>query len=542
MKKTSQLRNLIHGPGIGILMEAHNGLTAKLVEEAGFKGIWASSLAISASFGVRDNNELSWTQVMEILEFMSDCTSIPILLDGDTGYGNFNNVRRLVKKLEHIDAGGVCIEDKLFPKTNSFIAGEQQRLASIEEFCGRIKAGKDMQNDDDFVIVARTESFIAGWGLEEALKRARAYSEAGADAILVHSNIRTAEQVFSFMERWDRDTPVIAIPTTYSQVPLKDLEKARISVIIWANHTVRTVITAVRENLAELNKTKYLSALDKKIASIEEIFRLQRVDELKEAEKKYLPPLAPQTKAIILAASKGSNFGSLTDNKPKCMIPIWGKPILSNIVETLNEVGIKDISTVVGYKKEAVNLPNIHYFENFEYDKSGILSSLLLAEEKLTGNCIISFGDVLYERHVLRELLETEGDILLTVDCAWCQGGKKHRDIDSVIGSQAPSDKFYGSRIANLIDIGTHIPQESAHGEWIGLMKLSPKGAELLKKKLIEFKNEDEKAFKKANMVNMFKRMLKMNIPIHILYAWGHWLDIDSIEDISEAYTMRPTG
>ena len=146
-------------------MEAHNGLSAKIVEETGFKGIWASSLAISAAMGVRDNNEASWTQVLEIVESMSDNTSIPILLDGDTGYGNFNNVRRLIKKLEMRGVAGVCIEDKLFPKTNSFIGGEKQPLADIDEFCGKIKAAKDDQTDPDFIVIARIETLIAGCGL-----------------------------------------------------------------------------------------------------------------------------------------------------------------------------------------------------------------------------------------------------------------------------------------------------------------------------------------------------------------------------------------
>jgi hypothetical protein len=121
-------------------MEAHNGLSARIVEEAGFKGIWASGLSISAAMGVRDNNEASWTQVLETVEFMSYAVSIPILLDGDTGFGNFNNVRRLVRKLEQRGVAALCIEDKLFPKTNSFINGERQPLADLEEFAGKIKA------------------------------------------------------------------------------------------------------------------------------------------------------------------------------------------------------------------------------------------------------------------------------------------------------------------------------------------------------------------------------------------------------------------
>lgn len=182
-----KLREMITSQDLEFIMEAHNGLSAKIVEETGFKGIWASGLSISASLGVRDNNEASWTQVLEVLEFMSDAVNIPILVDGDTGYGNFNNMRILVRKLEQRNIGGVCIEDKLFPKTNSFISGESQPLASIDEFCGKIKAAKDSQNNADFVVAARVEALIAGWGMDEALRRAEAYRLAGADAILIHS-------------------------------------------------------------------------------------------------------------------------------------------------------------------------------------------------------------------------------------------------------------------------------------------------------------------------------------------------------------------
>ena len=121
LNRFQALRQLLLSPDLSFLMEAHNGLSAKIVEEAGFQGIWASGLSISASLGVRDNNEASWTQVLEVLEFMADATSIPMLVDGDTGFGNFNNVRRLVRKLCDRGVAGVCIEDKLFPKTNSFI-------------------------------------------------------------------------------------------------------------------------------------------------------------------------------------------------------------------------------------------------------------------------------------------------------------------------------------------------------------------------------------------------------------------------------------
>jgi phosphoenolpyruvate phosphomutase len=239
--------------------------------------------------GVRDNNEASWTQVLEVVEFMSDSTSVPILLDADTGYGNFNNVRRLVRKLEQRNVAAVCIEDKLFPKTNSFIEGGKQPLANVEEFSGKIKAAKDTQVDPDFCVVARVESFIAGWGLAETLKRAHAYHEAGADAILVHSKRHSPEQVLSFMKEWQKPCPIVIVPTTYYRTPVQCFEEAGISIVIWANHLLRASISSMQRLARTIHQEQTLIKAEEEIASVKEIFRLQDASELKEAERRYLP-------------------------------------------------------------------------------------------------------------------------------------------------------------------------------------------------------------------------------------------------------------
>jgi phosphoenolpyruvate phosphomutase len=288
-KKTTQLKQMLESPQLEFLMEAHDGLSGKIVEEAGFKGIWASGLCMSAALGVRDNNEASWTQILEVLEFMSDATSIPILVDADTGYGNFNNVRRLVQKLEQRQVAGMCIEDKLFPKTNSFIGGEQQPLADIQEFSGKIRAAKDTQQDPDFCVVARVEAFITGLGLNEALRRADAYHQAGADAILMHSKISTPDQVLSFMREWQDTCPVVIVPTMYYSTPTEEFAKAGVSLVIWANHLLRSSITAMQQTAATLYREQSLVPVENEIASVKEVFRLQNADELKQAELQYLP-------------------------------------------------------------------------------------------------------------------------------------------------------------------------------------------------------------------------------------------------------------
>ena len=287
-------------------MEAHNGISARIVEEAGFKGIWASGLALSAQFGVRDNNEASWTQVVDMLEFMSDTTTIPILLDGDTGYGNFNNMRRLVRKLEQRAIAGVCIEDKLFPKTNSFIDGARQPLCDVEEFCGKIKAGKDSQNDPDFVVVARIEALIAGWGLGEALRRAEAYHAAGADAILIHSRLSRASEILEFAKHWENRLPLIIVPTKYYSTPTQVFRDAGISLCIWANHMLRTSVQSMQDIAVEVNRAENVIDIEDQIATVDEIFRLQGAEDLITAERRYFKARTQRSNAVLISKSKRS--------------------------------------------------------------------------------------------------------------------------------------------------------------------------------------------------------------------------------------------
>lgn len=289
MKKSARFRQILLSDSTEYLMEAHSGLSAQIVEDAGFACIWGSGLALSSSLGLRDANEASWTQLLEILEFMSDATSIPILVDADTGYGNFNNVRRLVKKLEQRNIAAVCIEDKIFPKTNSLINGSSQQLANIDEFSGKIKAAKDVQLDDDFSVVARVEALIAGKGMGEALRRAEAYRRAGADAILIHSKLSEPDEVLTFMREWHNRCPVVLVPTTYFKTPVKVFEQAGASVIIWANHTLRASIRAMQKTVGMIYRQRSVSNVQEHIVSLKDVFALQNLDELQDAEAKYLP-------------------------------------------------------------------------------------------------------------------------------------------------------------------------------------------------------------------------------------------------------------
>ena len=289
-RKTTQLKAMLQSKELEFLMEAHNGLSARIVEETGFKGIWGSGLSISAAMGVRDSNEASYTQVLEVLEFMSDATTIPILLDADTGYGNFNNARILVRKLEQRGIAGACIEDKLFPKSNSLLSNTASKpLASIDEFAAKIRAMKDTQRDPDFTVVARVEAFIAGWGLEEAMKRSEAYMAAGADAILMHSKRGDHSEIEAFLKEWNNRHPVIIVPTKYYTTPTDTFRQWGVSTVIWANHNMRACIAAMQETSRRIYEEQSLQSVEKKVATVKEVFRITQQPELEAAEKKYLP-------------------------------------------------------------------------------------------------------------------------------------------------------------------------------------------------------------------------------------------------------------
>jgi len=524
-KKTKAFKELITSDTTEFILEAHNGLSAKIVEETGFKGIWASGLSISASLGVRDNNEASWTQVLDVLEYMSDATSIPILLDGDTGYGNYNNARRLIKKLEQRDVAAVCIEDKIFPKTNSFIGGEKQPLADIEEFSGKIKAMKDTQNDSDFSVVARLESFITGWGLESALERASKYHEAGADAILVHSKIQDFSEIESFVKAWNQKSPLIIVPTTYYKTPASEFKNSSISLVIWANHMIRTSLSAMQSTAQKIFEEESLVDIEKNVSSVREIFRLQNADELKDADKKYLPS-NEEIKAIILAASQGPEFKELTKNKPKAMIDFNGKPILEHIKGALLASGVKNISVVGGFKSKTINLDNINLIENDRWQETGNAYSLYKAKDFMEGTSIISYGDLIYENSVITSLLESAGDIILLADSA---NILKQRDFNFWLKGKVLPNEGYGSPDSCPLEEISLGQKDDSFYQWIGLMKVSPRGAQIMKANFNEF---FETYSEKAMLGEYIEFLLKKGSDITIRYIRGRWFDLDNKKDL----------
>lgn len=532
LRKTTRLRAMLQSPQLEFILEAHNGISARIVEEAGFSGIWASGLAISAQFGVRDNNEASWTQVVDVLEFMSDVTTIPILLDGDTGYGNFNNMRRLVRKLEQRDVAGVCIEDKIFPKTNSFIGGERQPLADVNEFCGKIAAGKDSQQDDDFSIVARVEALIAGWDIAEALRRAEAYRQAGADAILIHSKLSRPDQILEFAREWADRGPLVIVPTKYYSTPTEAFRRAKISLVIWANHMVRSAVSAMQATARQIHEAESLADVEDRIASVDEIFRLQGADELELAEERYLSSRRDETRGIVLAASRGEGFASLTDDRPKVMLPIAGKPLLRHLVDKLKKRGVDDITVVAGYKAEAIDVQGIKVLVNEAHASTGELASLDRARPEFSDDMVVIYGDVLFRSYILRDLVESDAAVMVVVD-------SNRPTSDVVTGDFAycsePDDRSTWGQAVQLERIAPTptFDGRAADGRWIGMVRFKGEGRAWLTASLEALRQRGD--FAQLGLPDVLNHLVAAGKPVHVWYVHGHWLDVNSVQDLENA-------
>ncbi|RWJ60821.1 MAG: phosphonopyruvate hydrolase [Mesorhizobium sp.] len=289
MSQGKILKDKIAKKGLAHVMAAHSPLSARLAEEAGFDGLWASGFELSALYGLADVSLISMTQHLEMVRAMGEQSSLPIVADIDTGFGNAINVIYAIQQYERAGAAAVVIEDKTFPKVTSLVADGRQELLRVEEFQGKIRAAVATRSDPDFLIIARTEALIAGLGEEEALKRASAYEAAGADMILIHSKQKTPDEVESFVHAWNGKAPIVIVPTAYPEMNEERIKAlGKIAIVIYGNHAIRASVTAMKDVFARILKDRGIHNVNRDIVSVEEVFRLQKMDQVKADEKLFL--------------------------------------------------------------------------------------------------------------------------------------------------------------------------------------------------------------------------------------------------------------
>ena len=263
---------------------AFDAMSAKLIEINGFDAIWAGSFAISATHALPDASIMTMTEFLGVASNMVESCKIPVIADCDTGFGGPSNISHMIKKYENAGIAAISIEDKIFPKQNSLLENGRQELISEKEFVAKIIAAREAKQNKEFMIIARTEALIAGMGMNEALKRASAYEDAGADAILIHSKKDTTNEVFEFSDMWNGNIPLVVVPTSYPSVNLDELISHKIRMVIYANQSLRVAHAAMSRVLQEINKTKSLTEVKEKMSTMEQIFELQEMYNIKKEE------------------------------------------------------------------------------------------------------------------------------------------------------------------------------------------------------------------------------------------------------------------
>lgn len=289
MSKARQLRDRMTESGLVHIMAAHSPLSAILAEEAGFDGLWASGFELSALYGLPDMSLISMTQHLDMLRAFAGRSSLPIVADIDTGYGNAINVIHAIAEYERAGASAVVIEDKMFPKVTSLATDGRQELLRVEEFEGKIAAAVSARRDPDFLVIARTEALIAGLGEEEALRRAKAYERAGADMVLVHSKKKDPAEIESFVRAWDGGVPIVLVPNAYPELDATRIKAlGKVQMVIYGNYGIRAATTAMQDAFRRIVADGGVQNVHRDIVPVEEIFRLQGMDVIKAQESRFL--------------------------------------------------------------------------------------------------------------------------------------------------------------------------------------------------------------------------------------------------------------
>lgn len=532
---------------------AHNALGAKLIERNGFDGVWASGLEISTAHGVPDANILTMTEFLEAAISMNDATALPIVCDCDTGFGNASNVIHMVKKYEAAGLAAVVIEDKLFPKVNSFVPGRQE-LASVEEFMGKIQAAKNAQSSADFMVFARVEALIAGWGLEEALKRATAYGEAGADGIVIHSKATTPDEIYSFAAKWKGPIPLVAIPTTYFSVAGEELAHRGFRMVIYANHGLRASLAAMDAVFKSIRRTDSTAEAEKKIASMDEVFRLQGMKDLKRNEEQYAAKSRVQ--AVIPAAGDprpGSDLGELVADKPLCMLEAGGKTLLDREVDLFTSCGIQDITVVGGYLGDRIKTGVGRVVMNPEYGATGEAYSILASRPYWKSKCVFVYSDVVFDRQILERLSASPHQATIVIDRAFQKRPKPGKVIDLVLADNlAPNStgrRLELSTFKQVFRIGQSVNPGLANYEFIGMAYFQEEGLEELGRAWDEAQNEfrdrpfyDAPGVRQADFTDLLQYLIDRGFPVRGLEIEHGWSEIRSLEDLERVRSHYRAG
>ena len=544
------------------VLEAHNGLSGIIAnniqvegESEGkpvireFDAIWESSLTDSASKGHPDIEVVTFDSRLQTINEILAVTNKPMIVDGDTG-GDVNAFEYTVSKLERIGVSAIIIEDKVFPKRNSLEAGVQQNLEDPEIFAQKIRRGKEIQNTDDFMIIARLESLIAGKPMEDAVNRAKTYLRAGVDGIMIHSKSKSSDEIFQFAQHYKEiskqlnlNKTLVCVPTTYNQTTEKELASAGFQIIIHANHLLRSAYKAMVKTSQTILRDQRSLEADPLCSNVREIFKTVGFLEVKEKDQQ--DEQTTNTPVIIPAAGEDPVLKHILNGKPKAMLEICGMPLIEHQLQTLNKSNLADITLIAGYGKEHLEAEGINIMENPDYQKGSVLNSLMVAKEKMLNGFIMLYSDILMEDHIISKLTGCKEDIVLVAD----NSTQYHKPDEDNIHDYLITKNYYKPKRREIrftsentvTKIGSKINPETATHEFIGLARFSKTGSE----QFLETYNDVLKNFtgpfqesgdiSKLTFTDLIQEMIDRGFSIHYMEIHKGWLEIHNEEHIALA-------
>lgn len=560
-KRRGLLKKMIQQQNGVRIIEAHNGLsgvigaTATAQDDQGnsisFDGLWISSLTDSAAKAHPDTEVIDASSRLQTIQEILQVTDKPIIVDGDTG-GQPTQFEYFCSKLESLGVSAVVIEDKQWPKRNSLEANATHILEDPHAFAQKVNRAKEVCLSDDFMIFTRIESFIAKRGLEDALARASVYLDSKADGILIHSNQKTPDEIYSFMEAYKKlceekgvHKPVICVPTTYNHIDDETLFDHGINTVIYANHQLRAAHRAMTDACESILMHKRSKEITEEISPVKEIMKVTGFYDVK--DDRFAKNVMP---AVLLAAGKPKGFeGTDLETLAISAIPVDGKPLIQRQLSTMKSAGLTDVSVVTGYARETLPENSARECYNEDFAGSSSLHSLMMAARHVDSGFLAIFGDIYFNKHILRYLLKAEGDIVLLADNSFNlktrQSIKSTTDMLCLEDSSLRKPSLVTESVSR---IGNHIPTTEATHEFIGIAKFSAKGAAALnqyyqqQEQAAIDKEGDADAVLNLDLNAALQGLIDQGISVNALEITQGWSEVHNLTDLAALEKLLHRG
>lgn len=557
LERLRALRQRIEARGYVRLLEAHSGLSGIVaettrVERDGevleYDGLWESSLTDTASKGLPDASIIGYESRLHTVDEILHVTTKPLVVDGDTG-GEPAQFEYLVKHLERRGVSAVIIEDKVYPKRNSLDAEASQTLEDPAVFADKIRAGVGAKAVEDFMVIARLESLIAGTGLADALQRAEHYVAAGVDGIMIHSGKKDPADIFAFASAYEdlcraagRRPVLVCVPTAYNTVMDAELGRRGFNVVIHANQLLRAshkAMTEVAQLILESGRSLEANPVCTPVSTI---FATVGFDAITEKDRERTEHLRPPV--IIPAAGRDPVF----ETGPKSLVPIAGRRLLDYQIESIKRSGLTRIVVVRGHAGEQFDAPyegaGLTFVDNPDHAITFDLHSLFRAETFMDNGFVLLYSDILFDHQLIQRLLGARRDIVLALDNSYRY--HKHevdKRLDLAVGRQRPGGgrrSLHSNDCIEIGKLGKRIAAEDADYEFIGVAAFSARGARALREayhrcQLGEGSFHEARSFGMASITDLLQEMIDKGLAVHGVETHKGWLEIHDRDDVVTA-------